>query len=112
MSKRNNKLLIDDILTSIEKIKAYTSGLDFDSFLSDTKTVEAVERNFEIIGEAANQLTQDFREIHVEIPWYAVISFRNRLIHDYFGVDYQILWYILQNDLPFLENKLRQIICS
>ena len=110
MSKRNNKLLIDDILSSIQKIKTYTLGLDFNSFLLDTRTVEAVERNFEIIGEAANQLTDDFREAYPDIPWYAVISFRNRLIHGYFGVDYQILWYILQNDLPFLETKLNQII--
>lgn len=67
MSKRNNTLLVLDILASIEKIQTYTSDLDFESFMSDNRTIDAVERNFEIIGEAANQLTADFREANSHI---------------------------------------------
>lgn len=106
MSKRNPKLLIADMLLAISKIKTYTNGLDFDSFMADSRTIDAVERNFEIIGEAANQLPQAFQNEHPAIAWHGVISFRNRLIHGYFGVDYEILWYIIQNDLQELEKQL------
>ena len=73
------------------------------------RTGDAVERNFEIIGEAANQLPEAFQNEHAEIAWHGVISFRNRLIHGYFGLDYEILWYIVQNDLQSLENQLRAL---
>ncbi len=109
MSKRNNALLLADILTAINKIKTYTAGLDFDGFMADSRTVEAVERNFEIIGEAANQLTVDFQQAHSDISWHSVVSFRNRLIHGYFGVDYQILWYVIEHNLPQLEDQLSAI---
>lgn len=109
MSKRNNTLLLVDILTAIDKIQTYTEGLDFESFMADSRTIDAVERNFEIIGEAANQLTPDFREEAPHIMWHSIISFRNRLIHGYFGVDYEILWYLLQNELPQLKTDLQNI---
>jgi uncharacterized protein with HEPN domain len=109
MSKRNNALLLVDILTAIDKIQTYTEGLDFESFMADNRTIDAVERNFEIIGEAANQLTSDFREATPHIRWHGIISFRNRLIHGYFGVDYQILWYLLQNEIPQLKIDLQNI---
>ena len=109
MSKRNNTLLVADMLLAISKIKVYTEGLDFDSFMADSRTTDAVERNFEIIGEAANQLSPEFQNEHNEVAWFSVISFRNRLIHGYFGVDYQILWTIIQNDLPKLENQLLKL---
>lgn len=109
MSKRNNALLIADILLSISKIETYTRELDYEAFLADDRTVEAVERNFEIIGEAAHQLTPDFRDQYSHVSWYAIISFRNRLIHGYFGVDYEILWYILRFDLPTLKAQLTAI---
>ena len=77
--------------------------------MADNRTTDTVERNFEIIGEAANQLSPEFQNEHNEVTWFSVISFRNRLIHGYFGVDYQILWTILQNDLPKLENQLLKL---
>lgn len=109
MSKRNPELLISDMLTAISKIKTYTEGLTFEAFMADSRTVDAVERNFEIIGEAAHQLPESFRNEHLEIVWHSVISFRNRLIHGYFGVDYQILWYIIQHDLSALETQLSNL---
>ena len=69
MSKRDTLLLLDDMLQSAHKIKRYTNGLNYDSFLTDDKTIDAVVRNFEIIGEAANRIDPDFRESNPEIEW-------------------------------------------
>jgi uncharacterized protein with HEPN domain len=96
MSKRDPALLIADMLRAIDKLTAYTEGMDFDTFMADSRTVDAVERNFESIGEAAGQLPQAFKDGYPHIAWRGVVSFRNRLIHGCFGVDYQILWYILR----------------
>ena len=87
MSKRSPELLIDDILESGRKILEYTSGFTLDQFKSDSKTVDAVIRNFEIIGEAANRLPEDFKDKHSEIDWHKVRGFRNRIVHDYFEID-------------------------
>lgn len=108
-SKRDPALLITDILTAINKIQSYTTGLDYSSFLTDSRTVDAVERNFEIIGEAANQLPKAFQEANPQITWHSVISFRNRLIHGYFGVDYQILWYVIEHELQPLKTQFEQL---
>ena len=82
MSKRSDDLLLNDILESINKIKLYTFNLNFDSFINDSKTVDAVIRNFEIIGEASNRLSEVFKENNVEIDWFRIIGFRNRIVHD------------------------------
>ena len=100
MSKRQPKLLIEDILDSGHKILGYTKGLTFDEFLSDSKTVDAVIRNFEIIGEAANRLPDEFKDIHSNIDWHRIRGFRNRIVHDYFGIDYEIVWQIKESFLP------------
>ncbi len=74
--RRDTLLLLDDMLQSAQKIKRYTTNLNFDTFLSDDKTKDAVVRNFEIIGEAANRIHQDFRNKHVEIEWKRIRGFR------------------------------------
>jgi uncharacterized protein with HEPN domain len=94
MSKRSTDLLIDYILDSGQKILNYTVGLTLDQFTTDSKTVDAVIRNFEIIGEAGNRLPEDFKETHPEIDWHRIRGFRNRIVHDYFGIDYSIVWTI------------------
>ena len=109
MSKRNPKLLIADVLEAAGKIKTYTEGLSFEKFLADSKTIDAVIRNFEVIGEAANRLPDDFREKHSSVDWFRIIGFRNRIIHDYMGIDYQIVWTIIQKDLAPLESEIRKI---
>jgi uncharacterized protein with HEPN domain len=109
MSKRSPELLIDDMLESGHKIINYTSGFTFDQFKSDSKTVDAVIRNFEIIGEAANRLPDEFKEKHSEIDWHKVRGFRNRIVHDYFGIDYSIVWVIRETFLPELIDKLQKI---
>lgn len=109
MSKRDPKILIDDILESAKKIKEYISGLDFDSFLRDDKTLDAVIRNFEIIGEAARNFPNDFRSTYSQLDWERIIGFRNRIVHDYMGIDYSIVWEIIKYYLPRLINELEKI---
>jgi uncharacterized protein with HEPN domain len=106
MSKRESKLLIEDILESGQKILDYTKGLTYEEFLKDSKTVDAVIRNFEIIGEAANRLTEDFKDENSNIDWHRIRGFRNRIVHDYFGIDYEIVWQIKET---FLPKTLEQI---
>ncbi len=81
-----------------------------DAFIADEKTVDAVIRNFEIIGEAARQMPNDFTTEHPEIPWRDLADFRNVLIHEYFGVDLRTLWQIFEMNLGELKTKLDAVI--
>ena len=110
MSKRDTILLLDDMLQSAQKIKTYTMGLDYESFLADDKTIDAVVRNFEIIGEASNRIAPDFRDSNPEIQWKRIRGFRNRIVHDYFGIDYEIVWSIIENYLDELIDRLETTI--
>ena len=110
MSKRDVLLLLEDMLESSVKIKNYTVGLDFDSFRKDDKTIDAVVRNFEIIGEAANRIDSKFRQDNPYIKWERIRGLRNRIVHDYFGIDYKIVWSIIENDLDELIVQLKKII--
>jgi uncharacterized protein with HEPN domain len=97
MSKRNLILLLNDIIESGETIIEYTKNmLVFEDFISDRKTIDAVIRNFEIIGEAANRLPADFKNKYNSIDWNRIRGFRNRIVHHYFGIDYEIVWRILK----------------
>lgn len=110
MSKRDNLLLLEDMLESSLKVKKYTNRLNYESFLDDEKTVDATVRNFEIIGEAANQIGSDFRLKNPEIEWKRIRGFRNRIVHDYFGIDYEIVWSIIEDDLDELINNIEELI--
>ena len=112
MSKRDNFLLLEDMLQAAQKIKNYTKDLDFNSFFSDEKTIDAVVRNFEIIGEAANRIDVDFRAKYPETEWKRIRGFRNRIVHDYFGIDYEIVWDIIDIYLDELINQLIVIIAK
>ena len=109
MSKRDPLLLLEDIMLAIQKISRYTLDMDHDAFLSDDLVLDAVARNLEIIGEAARQLPEDFRRAHTQIPWTQIGGLRNRIVHDYFGLDLEIIWEILQHDLPELEKQIRAL---
>lgn len=111
MSDRSNpKLLLDDIVTSGDKILRYTFGMSFEDFISNEIIVDAVIRNFEIIGEAANRLTDDFKDKHPEIDWHRIRGFRNRIVHDYAGIDFEIVWRIKEMVLPELIVRLANIL--
>lgn len=109
MSERSAQLLVDDILESAQKIQRYVAGLSFEEFAIDEKTVDAVARNFEIIGEAANRLSDDFKSRYPHIDWTRIRGLRNRIIHDYFGIDYSIVWNIIETYLPGLMADLQNI---
>ncbi|MFP9100030.1 DUF86 domain-containing protein [Flavobacterium sp. RHBU_24] len=106
MSKRNVTLLLDDMLQSAYKIRKYTQGLDYKSFAEDDKSIDAVIRNFEIIGEAANRIPEDFRLENPEIEWNRIRGFRNRIVHEYFGIDTEIVWAIIESYLHELIEWL------
>lgn len=110
MSKRDIALLLDDMIQSAHKIKRYIKDHDFESFMSDDKTMDAVVRNFEIIGEAANRITPEFRDENQDIEWTRIRGFRNRIVHDYFGIDYEIVWEITQTYLDELIEWLNTSI--
>lgn len=112
MSKRDPKLLLADILDAVEKIKKYTSGLTYDLFIEDSKTLDAVIRNFEIVGEAANRLPEEFKDKYPTIDWFRIIGFRNRIVHDYMGIDYKIVWMIIQKDIDILSTDIQNIAQS
>ena len=110
MSKREIQLLLEDILEACQKILSYTEGVSFDDFVNDDKTIDAVVRNFEIIGEAANRIPEDFKSDHPEIEWRRIIAFRNRIIHEYFGINYKMVWKIKEENIPVLKNFIQQAI--
>ena len=108
-NKRDNYLLVRDMLDSAIKIQDYTKNYSFEQFIDDDKTIDAVVRNFEIIGEAATRIHPDFQIENPQIPWKKLKGYRNRLIHEYFGVDYQIVWDIISDELKFLIEDLSKI---
>ena len=110
MSKRDTSLLLEDMIEAANKIERYTDGMDYETFSDDEKTIDAVVRNFEIIGEAANRLGSEFHESHNKIEWNRIRGFRNRIVHHYFGIDYEIVWSIIQNDLGSLKGQLVDLL--
>ncbi|MDZ7719841.1 MAG: DUF86 domain-containing protein [Balneolaceae bacterium] len=110
MSKRDASLLLEDMIEAANKIERYTDGMSYEAFINDEKTIDAVVRNFEIIGEAANRLGTDFHEDHDEIEWQRIRGFRNRIVHHYFGIDYEIVWSIIKSDLDKLKRQLQSVL--
>ena len=110
MSKRAPQLLLEDIIASANKILSYTNGLTYEQFLEDEKTVDAVIRNFEIIGEAANRLPEEIKEQFPDIDWHRIRGFRNRIVHDYMGIDYKIVWLIKEGFLLKLNEDIKAIL--
>ena len=106
MSKRDAGLLLQDMRESMQKITRYLAGMDRTAFLADDKTADAVVRNVEIIGEASNQLPEDFKLRHPQVPWRQMTGMRNRIVHDYAGVDLELVWDVVTKSLPVLEAQI------
>lgn len=103
---------LDHILGAIERVQRYTAGLDEQRFMSDEMLQDAVVRNVEVIGEAANNIQRvdpSFAEKHSEIPWQVMYTMRNRLTHGYDVIDFQIVWKTTQEDFPLLGRLIRAI---
>ncbi len=109
MSKRSPRLYLEDIKSSIQNIEDYTREMTFEKFSEDKKTVDAVVRNLSIIGEAVNNLPETFKEKHSSIPWGEIIGMRNKAVHEYFGVDLEIIWKTVNEDLVYLKKKIKDL---
>jgi len=107
---REWRLRIEDMLDAIDAIEEFVSGMDFEGFRTDRKTVDAVVRNLEVIGEAARHVPEDVREKYGSVPWKDIIGIRSVLIHEYFGVDYDILWATIETNLPTLTPLLQSML--
>ncbi|QNL50951.1 DUF86 domain-containing protein [Olivibacter sp. SDN3] len=109
MSERDLTLLLLDIEQAIEAILEYTNGYTFEDFEADSKTRHAVERNFEIIGEAASRVSIDFKVNNPQIEWRILKDFRNFIIHDYFGINNEIVWETIQLRLADLLDDIKSL---
>ena len=109
-SERNWKLRANDILTCIEKIQEYTKGLTYDQFRDDAKTVDAVIRNLEIIGEAAGYIPETIQERYPDLAWMEMRGMRNIMIREYFGVSLPIIWRTAIYDLPPLIEGMKRLL--
>ena len=109
MPKRYPDLLIEDMRTAIQKIERYTSGMDQQLFRQDEKTIDAVVRNLEVLGEATRQMPEDFTTRHSDLPWRQIAGLRNRIVHDYIGLDLDIIWQVIRHDLPQLFVQLENL---
>ena len=107
MSRRDWTLFIADMQEACDRISLYVSGMDFVDFCADTRTVDAVVRNLEIIGEASNGISDDKKLLKPQVDWVAIKGLRNRIAHEYFGLSLSVIWAIVQNDLPELVRQLR-----
>ena len=94
MPKRRASLLREDILDAARKIRSYLADMDAKKFLSDTKTIDAVVRNLEVIGEDARMMSAEARALHPKVPWTQVVGLRHRIVHEYFGIDPALVWQI------------------
>lgn len=110
MSKRDDIDFLYDIREAISRIEEYTSVMTYEDFLNDLKTQDAVIRNLEIVGEATKNLSFEFRNKYEYIPWKEMAGLRDKLIHQYFGVNIDIVWDIAINELPGLGLKLDVIV--
>lgn len=107
---RDSKVYLEDILDATRKITVYTGGLSRAAFLEDEKTIDAVVRNLEVIGEAVKNLPEDLRAQHAAVEWKKIAGLRDILIHEYFGLDVEIVWDIVQNKVPALDREVRMML--
>ncbi|GAB4483380.1 MAG: DUF86 domain-containing protein [Anaerolineales bacterium] len=110
MSPRNWLIRIDDMLLAIERIGAYIGEMTQSEFENDPKTIDAVLRNLEIIGEAARNLPLSVVRRYPNIPWHEIRAIRNIVVHEYFGVSLNIIWHTTQVDLPAIVPVLKSIL--
>lgn len=98
------------MLQAIERICRYTKGKNFEDFIADDMMYYAVVKNIEILGEASNMLTEEFRQEHPKTPWKQVNGMRNYIVHEYFQVDNNVVWDVITNDLPVLEQQIKEYL--
>jgi uncharacterized protein with HEPN domain len=107
---KNYLVYIQDILDAITSIENFVAGLDYETFKNDDKTSSAVIRKFEIIGEAAKHIPEEIRKQYPSISWKEMAGMRDRLIHLYSGVDYQLVWGTVKKQLPEIKLEIQNIL--
>jgi uncharacterized protein with HEPN domain len=113
MSKnRDYVFFLQDILDSIDKIERFTGDLTFDEFKEDEMAIDAVIRNFEVIGEAVGNIPDELKQKYPEVEWKEAVGFRNVMIHEYFGVDTETVWETIESNLPTFKKKISKVINS
>jgi uncharacterized protein with HEPN domain len=103
-------MYLEDMLNSMNRILEYVEGYSFSDFKKDYKTVDAVIRNFEIIGEASKNVPQEIKVNYNEVPWDEMYLLRNKVSHDYFGIDYEIIWDLVSNYIPENRAQIEEIL--
>ena len=106
---RDSRVYLNDIIESINQIKIYMKKTSFEKFCKDRKTIDAVIRNLEIIGEAVKFIPQNIKARY-EYDWRGVVGLRDILIHGYFGINLKLVWDIIKNELPEFENQIKEIL--
>ena len=109
MSERKPSLLIRDILNCIDRIAVYSKGLDYEAFTSNFMVLEACLYNIQIIGEAVSKIPEGIKKSEQAVPWQLIKGMRNRLIHEYFGTDLEIVWKVITSELPEIKQELEKI---
>jgi uncharacterized protein with HEPN domain len=107
---RDYRLYLKDILDSVLKIEKFVKGMRYKKFLKDDKTSSAVVRKLEIIGEASKNIPKEIKSRYKEIPWKDMAKMRDKIIHFYFGVDYEIVWKVIKERLPQIKRKIKEIL--
>lgn len=108
--KRDETVYLRHILDAIDSIEEYTRGMSENEFFSNSMAHDAVVRQLEVIGEASNNISDDFQDRHPKIPWGKMIGIRNKIIHEYFNINYAIVWDTIQDDLPMLKKLIKKIL--
>jgi uncharacterized protein with HEPN domain len=112
MSERSDLEHLEDVLEAARRAIAYCAGMTYDAFAEDTRTQDAVVRNMEILGEAAKCLSETARKESPSVPWKSIAGMRDRLIHNYFGVNWDIVWGVVTNDLPRLMADVETLLAK
>jgi uncharacterized protein with HEPN domain len=110
MKKRELGDYIQDIFEALGEVRDFTAGLQYEDFVKDKKTINAVVRSLEVIGEATKKIPVNLRLIYPEIPWKRMAGMRDKLIHEYFGIDLEIVWEVINSELPPIEPLIKKVL--
>ena len=108
--KKDDTVYLQHMLNAILRIESYTQGVTKENYLGNVLLQDGVVRQLEIIGEASNSLSEEFREAHSDIPWGQIIGLRNRIVHAYFDINLDVTWDIAQGDIPELKQQIERIL--